>query len=318
LTLHVTNGDVAGDMIQSLVGTEPVVRWRDVLHEGPVLSGLGVDAYREARARFIATVSGLGVDEVVAEFRERDRLFETWPQHDLVVLWFEDDLYDQLQLVEALQRMNGMDTGKVMLTEVEGGMYRHADRMGAVYEGRQPLTSAMVGDAVETWEGFTSPDPQRLGALTTRPLTLPNLGTALVRLLEEYPGHDDGLARSERQILEAVSGEPLPAGRVFEVCQAAEERPFMGDLSFWRIVWRLADGPVPPVTYDGPRSMDSLRDGSAGGAPVSITSAGREVLAGKADAVRMNGINRWIGGVHLEGQATPWRWDRESLRLVGT
>ncbi|MFN2462963.1 MAG: DUF1835 domain-containing protein [Candidatus Dormibacteria bacterium] len=314
--LHVTNGDTAGEMIQALRRDEPVVRWRDVLHEGPVLSGLSDRAYRETRARFIAAASGLAVEEVERTLHERDSLFDTWPQHDEVVLWFEDDLYDQLQLVEVLQRMRGTDTSRVTLTEVEGGMYRHQDRMGAVCEARVPVTPAMVDEAAGAWQALTSPDPRRLAELRDRPLMLPNLGAALVRLLEEYPGRDDGLARSERQILETITGEPLPAGRVFQVCQEAEERPFMGDGSFWRIVWRLADGSRPLLTYDGPRTKDSLRDGSAGAASVSITSAGREVLAGRSDAVRMNGIDRWIGGVHLEGQATPWRWDGQSLHLV--
>jgi hypothetical protein len=52
------------------------------------------------------------------------------------------------------------------------------------------------------------------------------------------------------------------------------------------------------------------------GRECQLTAAGRAVLAGEADAVRLRGINRWIGGVHLEGPEAAWRWDRESLRLV--
>ena len=33
------------------------------------------------------------------------------------------------------------------------------------------------------------------------------------------------------------------------------------------------------------------------------------VLAGDADHVRLNGIDRWIGGVHLRGRYPRWRWD---------
>jgi hypothetical protein len=33
------------------------------------------------------------------------------------------------------------------------------------------------------------------------------------------------------------------------------------------------------------------------------------VLAGEADHVTLNGLDRWIGGVHLHGRHTPWRWD---------
>jgi hypothetical protein len=30
----------------------------------------------------------------------------------------------------------------------------------------------------------------------------------------------------------------------------------------------------------------------------------------------LNGIDRWIGGVHLQGQETDWRWDEENGRLL--
>jgi hypothetical protein len=33
------------------------------------------------------------------------------------------------------------------------------------------------------------------------------------------------------------------------------------------------------------------------------------VLAGHADHVTLNGIDRWIGGVHLHGRHARWRWD---------
>jgi hypothetical protein len=40
-----------------------------------------------------------------------------------------------------------------------------------------------------------------------------------------------------------------------------------------------------------------------------LTSAGAQVLAGDADQIALNGIDRWIGGVHLQGHHVPWRWD---------
>jgi hypothetical protein len=40
------------------------------------------------------------------------------------------------------------------------------------------------------------------------------------------------------------------------------------------------------------------------------------VLAGEADHVRLNGIDRWLGGVHLEGDEAAWRWDAAAGRLT--
>ena len=46
-----------------------------------------------------------------------------------------------------------------------------------------------------------------------------------------------------------------------------------------------------------------------------VTNLGREALMGTVDQVRLNGINRWLGGVHLEGHETLWRWDEKAGRL---
>jgi hypothetical protein len=50
---------------------------------------------------------------------------------------------------------------------------------------------------------------------------------------------------------------------------------------------------------------------------VQLPGAGTRVLAGQADQVALNGIDRWIGGVHLTGHQVPWRWDDGTETLTG-
>jgi len=47
----------------------------------------------------------------------------------------------------------------------------------------------------------------------------------------------------------------------------------------------------------------------------ALTAEGREVLEGRADRVALCGIDRWLGGVHLQGRAVPWRWDGEAGQI---
>ncbi len=65
---------------------------------------------------------------------------------------------------------------------------------------------------------------------------MPFLPEALHRLLEELPAVGDGLARSERELLEAVSGGANGRHEAFGAFQRREERPFMGDTVFWQRV----------------------------------------------------------------------------------
>ena len=88
----------------------------------------------------------------------------------------------------------------------------------------------------------------------------------------------------------------------------------MGDTTFWSRVRGLASGPSPLVTLDVP-PIDGrvLPDGV-----VTMTETGRDVLRGSADWVRLNGFDRWIGGVHLVatlGGDVSWRYDRAAQRL---
>ena len=51
---------------------------------------------------------------------------------------------------------------------------------------------------------------------------------------------------------------------------------------------------------------------------MALTDAGRRVLDGAADHVALNGIDRWIGGVHLVGRDVPWRWDEGVEAIVAS
>ena len=52
------------------------------------------------------------------------------------------------------------------------------------------------------------------------------------------------------------------------------------------------------------------------GTGLRLTTTGAQVLAGEADQIAVNGIDRWIGGVHLQGRHVPWRWDDGTEAIV--
>jgi hypothetical protein len=87
----------------------------------------------------------------------------------------------------------------------------------------------------------------------------------------------------------------------------------MGDLTLWLHLQALAAGPRPLVRVERGPPQGVMLDAVAG-----ITDTGRAVVHGRADHAVLNGINRWIGGVHLQGPHAPWRWDRQARRLRRT
>src|SRR5688500_1193726 len=101
-TLHITNGDSAIPVIRAAgVGGE-ILPWRDVLHEGPVRAELSLEELSALRLAFLFDAYGADRERAQREFAERDALLAGAAARPEVVLWFEHDLYDQLQLIQLL------------------------------------------------------------------------------------------------------------------------------------------------------------------------------------------------------------------------
>ncbi len=100
--LHVTNGESAGNTLRQTAIGGAVLAWQDALHEGPVPS-LPRQELLRARARFLADCGWGRQQALLSSLERRDRQLLEALRDDLqVVLWFEHDLYDQLQLLDVL------------------------------------------------------------------------------------------------------------------------------------------------------------------------------------------------------------------------
>jgi hypothetical protein len=319
--LHVTNGDAAGDKLRTFVAGDVVLSC-DVLHDGPVRRG---DI--EAATRTLARADGC----------------------EEVALWFEHDLFDQLNLIRTLTLLDlkvrlKPDATKVRLKPdatddpVVSGFSRTVtlicidafpgvdrfiglgqltpEQLQSLWPSRRPVTREQFDVASRAWEAFCSPDPLALEALSHDASidgALPFLRAALHRLFEEYPWTTNGLSRTEAAALRTLRQGRLTGFQLFPLTQRTEDRPFLGDWALFAILERLAAARLPLIAFD--RMVRSATD--LGPVAIELTGAGRDVLDGAADAVVMNGIDRWVGGVHLTGgSSSPWRWDSSRKRLL--
>jgi len=297
--LHVTNGSAVAADLRPL---GEVLSWDDVLHEGPV-PALDPAALREVRARFLAGAGLTDLARARTQLATRDERLDAVDFSTRIVLWFEDDLYDQLQLIQVLDRLassaesrRSRPLGPVeLVTLARGPRSFLRDRLA----GARPLGAREHALAARLWAAFTSPDPLRLEeAWLAGTPGLPDVAPALGRLLEEHPATTDGLARSERQILEALAAGPLPPAALFTAATAPEARPYLGDATLW---WR-ASRLTPLLTRTGHGAF-------------ALTDDGARVLAGEADATGLLApLDRWVGGVHHAG-APAVRWDPATRRL---
>jgi len=170
-------------------------------------------------------------------------------------------------------------------------------------------SARLVATLCERLDGVAKSARVLVVASTSRTDALDSALVAPGRLdhLVEVPLPD---ADEQREILELLAERARSPGELFVAKQAREERVFMGDSTFWTIVEGLAAGRQPLLRLDVQPRPDRLPTGS-----IELTDAGRDVLSGRAVRVALNGIDRWMGGVHLTPKRF-WRWNGERLVMA--
>jgi hypothetical protein len=319
LDLIITNGDAAGELLRHTISGAEVLPWRDVLHEGPVPLTATLAELTEIRSAYLARRGWGDRAEIAANLRARDRGLARADSFDRVVLWFEHDLYDQLQLLQIFDWFSRKEPRELLLVQASEFLGRQSEEeIEALRAEEQPVTAEQLTLAADAWAAFRAPTPEPWYALLSRDLSpFPFLEQAVRRMLEELPGRD-GLSRTERQILGAVAGGITTPPALFVVVQRSEQVAFMGDWSFFGLLDGLALARVPLIQgLNGapfqPGNASSLS--SFFQSELALSAFGEAVLEGREDNIAMNGIDRWWGGTHLTGERS-WRFDAEEERLI--
>ena len=338
-TLHLTNGDIAAAALGQSGLSGDQLPWRDLLHDGPVPPDADLVAFHRARGEFLASRGWATQSRVMAEFAERDARLAACTEADELVLWFEPDLYDQLQLIQVLARLADRPEGaRPRLSIVPADCYLgplSPEKYRPLYDERRAIQPDDLSHAKAAWTAFTGDAPHSLlmvAELLDREVgarayayddtvRLPHLAAALRRQLEEYPDTEAGLSRTERQVCEVLAVATMSLAKLFTASQNAESWYWLGDGSFAWYIQRLSDCAYPLVVHpNGTRVIAPLRD-TDGRAfwdrPVELTAFGQDVIRDRADLVRANGIDRWIGGVHCNS-LRHWRWDPHRCTLVAS
>jgi hypothetical protein len=320
--LVVTNGDSAVAALKRSGIPGHIFPWRDPLHEGPVPHGLTLEEMSDVRARFIAQRGWGSEERVRQDFRLRDTKIGSARHHPELVLWFEHDLYDQLQLLQILAVLEADIPDDTILSMVcRDAFIGHTapELLADWLEDRESLDDRHLALGALAWDAFTQSEPVAWAGLSSDDTAvLPFLAATVERHLEEFPAPLDGLSRTERQILGTVDAGAATPGSLFRACLELEDAPFMGDASFWEVLAGLSGGTEPLVIGSpgqgairpaGPRPSRDFLDQA-----LEITPVGREVLAGRRDWQDLVEQTKWLGGVDL-GRAL-WRWDPGARQLL--
>ena len=324
--LHVANGHSTTMTITAAGLPGETSIWADPLHAGPVPGDVSDDALVDIRAGAIAASAHVAASDVARDLRDWRARIADRARYDELVLWFEHDLFDQLNLIQLLAwiRDHLPESTPVHLVCIGSFPGRPSfkglgeltpEELAPLFDRREPVTGAHYALAARAWHAFRLPTPEVLAAFRASDTTaLPFLAAAIHRFLEDYPWTRDGLSRTERQLLTlAADGSPMLM-TILPLMHRGEHAYYVTDTSLVEMAAALAGGAAPLLRLTGDRGdlPALLRQ------QVQLTAMGRAVLAGELDWIAVGGIDRWLGGVHLHRDAPLWRWDeaRQTVRAA--
>ena len=296
--------------------------WLEILHESPVPLTDDRAGLNRIRARHFEAIGWTSFEGAMSGFSRRERPLADPSKYRQLQLWFEHDLYDQLQLIQLLDFLSDQPEWRNKAKLVQFNQFLGRIPLSELTEGQsalRPVTAAQIQLAKQAWEAYRQPTPESLTGLLKRDSSaLPCLRAAVYRICQEFPDVASGLGRTERQILTVLDHRECSPNELFRDCQAAEEAPFMGDGGFFLIVERLTRGTQSLITLPDSaqiRLPSRSRDSEAFHRQrLQLSEAGKRTLAGAADRLRDLPDPYWIGGCRISGPEAPrWNQSTESL-----
>ena len=300
--------------------------------KGQLLCCADGSGWRALRAQHLSEAYGVDLKQCERELEEQERKLGSFSDHDEVVLWFEHDLFCQINLLYLLDWFSRRQLANTALslvcidsfpgvTDFRGLGQLDAAQLASLFPNRKAVESRTLELASSAWRAYCSPNPTLIEQiLETDTSTLPFLGAALRAHLRRFPSVRNGLGAIENLSLELARSGSVNFTNLFTGFADSAPVYGFGDAQFGLALARLISAKHPALTMAGsngrtdpvhPHKLGSLQN-----AGFEITELGLAALQDEVDFVTVNGIDIWLGGVHLDTIDTLWRWNDQSQRIV--
>ena len=325
--LHIHNGDsTAGTAREANLPGEHLA-FREAMICGPVPAELPPEKFREVRARHLSESYNIDFAQCLRDLGDQQKALEQARDHDEVILWFEHDLFCQIHLVYLLNWFSEHKLGCPRLSLVSIDAFPGVEdfrglgqlnetQLASLFPARQEITSGQLNLGSKAWRAFTSSNPTQIESLLQSDTSaLPFLHRAMTKHLERFPSIRNGLGRIENVALDLIAAGQTKFMTLFPEFGRREAIYGLGDTQFYLTMKRLADAPIPLLITEGDQP-DSTASQNLSRKSFQITKQGQQVMNGERNFVSLNGIDMWLGGVHLDGKQTIWDWDESQNKLV--
>lgn len=231
-----------------------------------------------------------------------------------VVIWVTQGLADQLLLawiVFLFDRFE-FDHAKLRVVEFQETVQNwplltvgelSPEAINRLNPGAKPLVPEQIDDLQRAWRAYTSSDPRELTGFVTGPTASPYLHRAMAQLVCRYPDVRTGLSRWDEVLLkQTIENGPLLLRAIGHTMAACDTPDWVGNGYLFDRVMKLGGPELPSPLVDLRSGLPPKKRPH-----IEITDFGRKVLAGEANHVAENGIDHWVGGVHLTSDSVVFR-----------
>jgi hypothetical protein len=326
--LHIHNGDSTADTAKKTPLPGQHLAWREALVCGPAPGGLPREEFRQVRAAHLSGGYGVNRKECERKLLEQEEALARFSDHEEVVLWFEHDLFCQVQLVYLLDWFAQRDLASTKLSLISIGEFPgiesfrglgqlNEDQLTSLFPQRQEVSAEQLQLGAKAWEAYSSPDAAGLLALLQSDLSaIPFLKQALTKHLQRFPSTGNGLGRIENVGLALIAKGYRTFKSLYPAFARYESEYGFGDAQLYFELNRLVNASFPVLTLKNGVKGASMDSAQMLLSSFELTKFGKAVLNGSEDFVIRNGIDHWLGGVHLEGDEAAWRWEEQVDELL--
>lgn len=211
-TLHITNGDSTTNYLKKLNIEGEFITWREMLCEGKTTIDVGSERFWKNRFLYLKSSYKVTKQKFINYTLKEYRNLCNKKQLDEIVLWFENDLFCQINMIAVISWLKRYRKGYTI------SIIQPKLRRSTVYKGFSELTENQISQALKKrinltlddieyadyiWQLYCSDSPLRLEVVYKfNPMSpFQNLTTAVEDHLKRFPSIHNGLNAVENEIL---------------------------------------------------------------------------------------------------------------------
>jgi len=219
--LHITNGDFTTKYLKKLKFSGDFITWREMLSEGKTTTDVGSEAFWKTRFNFFKTSYKITKKTFIENTLKEYRNLCNKKSNKEIVLWFEHDLFCQINMLAVLSWLNRYRKGH-HISLVCSGKIEDSKKMFSLtelnkqqinnhFKNRIVLSQDDIEYADYIWQLYCSDSPLRLETVYKfNPMSpFHYLATAIEAHLQRFPSIKNGLNKIENSILETAEYQNL-------------------------------------------------------------------------------------------------------------